>query len=37
MGALDSIILKGKRKKRVVRAGTIIKLVITMVVMFMND
>lgn len=32
MGALDAIIVRGKRKKRVVRAGTIIKIVI-----FMND
>lgn len=32
MGALDVIIVRGKKKKRVVRAGTIIKIV-----MFMND
>lgn len=32
MEALDAIIIGGKRKKKIIRAGTIIKLV-----MFMND
>ena len=32
MGALDVIIVRGKKKKRVVRAGTIIKIVMTFII-----